>query len=66
MRLVYMVGAAAVWTVLSHQQAAVWQSDLTLWAHAHAVAPQMDRPRVNYAKALYGAGRVGEALELLR
>lgn len=34
----------------------VWESDLTLWRHARAEAPALDRPRLNYAKALWIEG----------
>ncbi len=61
---------AAVLLLLSYalvgrQAVAVWESELTLWAQARAMAPHKYRPSINYVKALYGLGREGEAQRIL-
>ena len=65
----YLFGCALV----THQQAWVWASDLTLWRHAVELAPQKPRPALNYGSALLLTGDVhgaaiwwARALELSR
>src|SRR3990172_660636 len=43
------------------QAVAVWQSDLTLWAHASEVAPEKPSVANNYGVALVQSGRLREA-----
>ena len=43
------------------QAVAVWQSELTLWAHAADVAPEKPSVANNYGVALVQAGRLREA-----
>ena len=49
------------YAVLTHQQARVWQSELSLWRHAAQMAPLKPRPAVNYAKALMLSGQMAAA-----
>lgn len=51
---------------LSHRQATVWRSDLTIWAHAAALAPNKPRPWTNLGAALILAQRDTEARAVLR
>jgi tetratricopeptide (TPR) repeat protein len=51
-------------SVLTFMRNQVWKDDLTLWADAMKKSPNMSRPYVNYAQALHGLGRLGEAMAL--
>lgn len=54
-RVLSVLGLCA-WLIVqisaSRRAVEVWHSDLTLWAHARAVAPLKLRPFLNYEKAL--------------
>lgn len=45
----------------TRQYAAVWQSDITLWAHAVRLAPEKPRTLNNYGVTLAMQGRLVEA-----
>lgn len=47
--------------IYGHGYAAVWRSNLTLWAHVYQHHPNVQRARFNYAAALMGAGDVVQA-----
>ena len=46
---------------LTHQRAAVWQSDRTLWTDAVRMRPLKPRPWINLGQACYGEGQVDHA-----
>ena len=52
--------------VLTHAQAAVWRSEVTLWAHAVQQAPRKPRPALNYGAALLIDGQAVKGIWYLR
>ena len=50
----------------THQQLEVWQSDLTLWAHAATIAPAKPRPALNYGVALLAASELSGITHIVR
>ena len=56
---VTLLGACA-WR--THEQAAIWRSELTLWGHAAAQAPLKPRPALNYGSALLMSGEPDRAV----
>ena len=55
----------SVYAWQSHTYVRVWQSDLTLWAHAAQEAPRKPRPAMNYGLALLKAKRTTEAATVM-
>ena len=49
----------------THRTIPVWQSDVTLWAHAAALAPLKPRPVVNYGMALIADRQIGRGLSTM-
>lgn len=52
---------AGIWSDLDARQIPVWRSNVTLWSHAHALAPMKARPALNYGTALDAVGRYADA-----
>ena len=58
---VALIVLAGVLAVQTHRYAAVWQSDLTLWAHAARMAPLKPRPWINLGTYWIQVGGIREA-----
>ena len=50
----------------THQQLQVWQSDLTLWAHAATIAPAKPRVALNYGVSLLARDEAQALQQLVR
>ena len=59
--LCVLSGLALLLALQTRAYASVWQSDLTLWAHAAQQAPRKPRPWVNLGSFLVQAGRLEAA-----
>lgn len=64
--LVAAIALLCACAVLTHVQASVWRSDVTLWANAVQHAPLKPRPALNYGAALLLDGQTVKGIWYLR
>ena len=63
-RQIVIVAVLLSWySVVGHRRVEDWSSELNLWTRATAISPLKPRPHINRAKALFGLGRVDEAVQ---
>lgn len=61
-RFAVLVGLTLWYGVVGHMRCDDWTSELNLWTRATITAPMHPIPHINRAKALYGLGRINEAM----